>query len=209
MPIYTIFGGGGEGSAPKKHNFFCQNFPKLPKNGFFDLFFFQNIACGAEILAKTESFYCFRRARKINLADLNKGRQNFRKFFENPPLRFQNPPLVYPIIWEKQITRFLFIFNRRTCIHFLPFWLTRPKYIIFEAPPPNSIRKSWVRHFQNTQTIQNKEKVPFGSLSGKKHVRNRPCCWSDDVFQTNKRQKEMQQKDLEYLVSTCLTLNLF
>ena len=68
----------------------------MPKNGFFDLFF-QKIACGAENLSKTESFYCFGRARKINLIDLKKkkGRQNFRKFFENPPPleKILDPPL--------------------------------------------------------------------------------------------------------------------
>ena len=31
---------------------------------------FQNIVCGAEILAKTASFYCSGRHRKINLVDL-------------------------------------------------------------------------------------------------------------------------------------------
>ena len=35
--------------------FFVKFFQKVPKNGFFDLFF-QQIACGAENMAKTASF---------------------------------------------------------------------------------------------------------------------------------------------------------
>ena len=62
-------------------------FQKMPKNGFFDLFF-HKFACGAENLAKKGTFQCFRRAQKIFGRPKNKnkkGRQNFRKIFENPP----------------------------------------------------------------------------------------------------------------------------
>ena len=61
-PIYTndlyTFGANitlrGE-RAPKKRNFLIKIFQKVPKNAFFGLFFFQNFACSAEILAKTGS----------------------------------------------------------------------------------------------------------------------------------------------------------
>ena len=68
----------------------------MPKNGFFDLFFLK-IACGAENLAKTGSFYCFGRARKINLIDLKKKVVKiFENFFENPPPleKILDPPLI-------------------------------------------------------------------------------------------------------------------
>ena len=51
-PIYTNF---VRGSARQKKGFFCQHFPKVLKNCFFDLFF-QKFACGAKVFAKTESF---------------------------------------------------------------------------------------------------------------------------------------------------------
>ena len=59
-PIYTNFEGE---RAPKKRDFFCQNFQKLPENGFSDCFFPKK----------------------------KKGRQNFGKFFENPPPPRENP----------------------------------------------------------------------------------------------------------------------
>ena len=58
----------------KKRDFLVNIFQKV-----------QNFACGAEILAKTESLQCFERARKINLIDLKKCRQNFRNLFEKLP----------------------------------------------------------------------------------------------------------------------------
>ena len=78
-PIYTNFEGE---RAPKKRVFFCLNFPKSAQKVLFDLFFFQKIACGAENFAQTGSFYCFGRARKINLIDLKKKRSSkFSKIF--------------------------------------------------------------------------------------------------------------------------------
>ena len=76
-PIYTNFEGE---RAPKKRVFFVRNFQKVPKNGFFDLFF-QKIACGAENLAKTGYFYCFGRARKNNSVDLIKKLSKLSKVF--------------------------------------------------------------------------------------------------------------------------------
>ena len=77
--MHTYFEGE---RAPKKRDFFVKIFQKVPKNGFFDLFF-QKIACGAENLSKTGSFYCFGRARKINLIDLKKKKKSskFSKIF--------------------------------------------------------------------------------------------------------------------------------
>ena len=86
-PIYTNFEGE---RAPKNAFSFVKIFQKVPKNGFFGLFF-QKTACGAENLARTGSFHCLGRAWKINLIDLKKGRPNFRKFFENPPSPRENP----------------------------------------------------------------------------------------------------------------------
>ena len=64
--------------------------------------FFVNISkdCGAENLAWEESFYCFRRARKINLVDLKKSSSKLSIFFlKNPPLKkILNPPLVMILI---------------------------------------------------------------------------------------------------------------
>ena len=59
-----------EGECAQKKRLFC---------GSFDLFF-QKFACGAENSPKTPSFYCFRRARKINFVDLPK-RSNFSNIF--------------------------------------------------------------------------------------------------------------------------------
>ena len=93
-PIYTNFEGE---RAPKKCVFLVKIFQKVPKNGFFDLFF--QIACGAESLAKTGSFYCFGRARNVNLIDPKK-KKKVVKIFENflkirpPPLeKILDPPL--------------------------------------------------------------------------------------------------------------------
>ena len=66
---------------PKKRDFLVKFLQKVPKNGFFDSFFFQNFACSAENLAKTASFYCFRRAPKINLVDLKKKVDKILKIF--------------------------------------------------------------------------------------------------------------------------------
>ena len=87
-------------NAPKKRDFVVKNFQKVSKNAFFDLFF-QNLACGAASLVKMGTKQCFGRARKINLVELKKGRQNFRNFFENPPLPLEkilDPPLTHGII---------------------------------------------------------------------------------------------------------------
>ena len=72
----------------------------MPKNTFFGLFS-QKFACGAENFAKIGAKQFFGRARKINLVDLKKGRQNFRFFFENPPPleKILDPPLIFPIIF--------------------------------------------------------------------------------------------------------------
>ena len=58
----------------------------MPKNASFWHVFFLNFASGAKILTETSSFWCFERARKINLDDLKKiGKQSFQKFSESPP----------------------------------------------------------------------------------------------------------------------------
>ena len=44
-----------ESVRQKKRDFFVKIFQKVPKNGFFDLFF-QKFACSAENLTKTASF---------------------------------------------------------------------------------------------------------------------------------------------------------
>ena len=49
------------GERAPKTQFFGQSFSKNA------CFFFQNFDCSAEKLAKTESFYCFGRPRKINI----------------------------------------------------------------------------------------------------------------------------------------------
>ena len=71
----------------------------MPKNGFFDPFF-QNF--GAENLAKT-GFFLLLWESSENQSDRpkkNKGRQSFRKFFENPPPleKILDPPLVIGVI---------------------------------------------------------------------------------------------------------------
>ena len=78
-PIYTNFKGGRV--AEKTHIL-----QKVLKNAFFGPFF-QKFACGAEILAKTESLKCFGRAWKINLVDLKRRSRKFSKILdprENP-----------------------------------------------------------------------------------------------------------------------------
>ena len=82
-------------------NNFCVNifllnlfFKKCPKTVFW--LFFQKFARGAENLATIGAKQCFGRARKINLVDKKKGRQNFRIFFwkSPPPLeKILDPPL--------------------------------------------------------------------------------------------------------------------
>ena len=57
------------------NDFFCQNFSKSAQKRLFGLFFFQKFACRAENSAKIGAKQCFRRAVKINLVDLKKGRQ--------------------------------------------------------------------------------------------------------------------------------------
>ena len=70
------------GSARQKNAFFLSKFSKkCPKTAFLTCFF-KKIACGAENLAKTGSFYCFGRAQKINLFDLKK---RSTKFFASLP----------------------------------------------------------------------------------------------------------------------------
>ena len=67
-PIYTNFEGE---RAPKKRDFFCQNFSKIAQKRLFWLFF-QKSACGAENIAKVGAKQCFGKPRKINLVDLKK-----------------------------------------------------------------------------------------------------------------------------------------
>ena len=81
-PIYTKY---EEGARRKNAIFWSKFSKKCLQTPFFGLFFFQNYACAAENLVKTGTKQCSGRARKINLADLKKGRQKFRKFFENQP----------------------------------------------------------------------------------------------------------------------------
>ena len=81
-PIYTNFEGGVRAEKPQ---FLVKIFQKKTKDAFVGLFFFQNFACGAEILAKTGTKKCFGRVRKINSVDLKKSRQKTRSFIENPP----------------------------------------------------------------------------------------------------------------------------
>ena len=71
-PIYTNFEGE---RAPKKTQFFCQNFSKSAQKRLFWLFF-QKFACGAENFAKIGAKQCFGRARKINLVDLKKNHRS-------------------------------------------------------------------------------------------------------------------------------------
>ena len=59
-PIYTNFEGE---RAPKKTQFFCQNFSKIVQKRTFWLFF-QKFACGAENLAKVGAKQCFGSAQK-------------------------------------------------------------------------------------------------------------------------------------------------
>ena len=74
-PIYTFFEGE---RAPKKRDFFVSIFQKVPKNGFFDLFF--------KNFPKSASFYCSGELRKSIRSTWKKNDcRNFRKFFENPP----------------------------------------------------------------------------------------------------------------------------
>ena len=86
-PIYTNF--ERERAPKKKRNFFVKIFQKVPKNGFFWLFF-QKFASGAENFAKIGAKQCFGRARKINLVDLKKKvvkiLENFSKI-RPPPSR--------------------------------------------------------------------------------------------------------------------------
>ena len=97
-PIYTNF----EGRArAKKTQYFAQNFfKKMAENTFIGLFF-QIFGNGAKNLAKTESFYMFGRAWKINFFDLKNLKLRSTKFFvdlfrqnckfcEKPPLPREN-----------------------------------------------------------------------------------------------------------------------
>ena len=74
----------------------------MPKNAFFTDFF-KKFSCGAESFAKIGAKQCFGRAQKINLVDLKKkGRQNFGKFFENPPPPLEkilDPPLILTLFF--------------------------------------------------------------------------------------------------------------
>ena len=117
-PIYTNF----EGERAKKNAIFLSKFfKKCPKTAFFDCFF-QKFACGAENLAKIGAKQYFGRngrAQKINLVDLKKkkGRQNFGKFFENPPPPPRENPRSAPV--------YKFFFN------FLNFFMLFSKYFCY------------------------------------------------------------------------------
>ena len=87
-PVYTNFEAE---RAPKNAIFLSTLSKKCPKTAFLTCFFFQKFACSAENLVYLRS-KCFGRARKINLVGLKKGRQNFRKLFENPPSPPPPPP---------------------------------------------------------------------------------------------------------------------
>ena len=76
---------GERGARAEKPQFFGQNFPKMPKNAFFCLFFL-HVACGAEILTKTGAKQCFGKARKTNLIDLKKWSKFFKNFLKIRPL---------------------------------------------------------------------------------------------------------------------------
>ena len=80
--------------APKKTQFFCQNFPKRASKRLFSLFFFFKTSPAAQkIFDKKWSVYYFRRARKFKLFDLKK---RLAKVFEKlPPLKiFLRMPLM-------------------------------------------------------------------------------------------------------------------
>ena len=79
---------------PKKRNFLVKIFQKVPKNAFFDCFFFHKFACGAENFAKIGAKQCFGRGQKINLVDLKK-KVKIRFFLKiRPPLeKILDPPL--------------------------------------------------------------------------------------------------------------------
>ena len=84
--VYTIF----EGKArAKKTRCFGQNLPKSAENAFFGLFF-KFLPAEEKIFAKTGSFYCFGRARKINLVDLKEVQKIFENFLKIRPPR-ENP----------------------------------------------------------------------------------------------------------------------
>ena len=51
--------------------------PPPTLNAFFDCFFFQKFACGAENFAEIGAKQCFGRAQKINLFDLKKRSSKF------------------------------------------------------------------------------------------------------------------------------------
>ena len=88
-PIYTNFEGE---RAPKKTRFFVKVFQKVPKNGFFWLFF-QKFACGAVTFAKIRANQCFGRAQKIYLVNLKKKKvvKIFEFFFWKSALPRENP----------------------------------------------------------------------------------------------------------------------
>ena len=101
---------------PKKRNFSVKVIQKVPKNAFFGLFF-QNSACGAEILGIIGTKHCFGRARKIYLVDLKKRSTKFSKIFWKSPLeKILDPPLpealkIWPkktflVIWESSENQF-------------------------------------------------------------------------------------------------------
>ena len=99
--IYSIWGG----ARAKKNAIVLSTFSKkCPKTAFLTCFFFQKFACGAENMAKTGTIYCFRRARKINLVDLKKSRQNFWSFFKipNPLQKILDQPLLCLLIFNAE-----------------------------------------------------------------------------------------------------------
>ena len=95
-------------------------FQKKPINVFFGLFF-QNFACGAENLAKTGSFWCFGRARKINLVGLKKRSTKLSNFFlkirPSPLLeKILDPPLNLGILFEKGCPKEVVNIFRSSCL---------------------------------------------------------------------------------------------
>ena len=72
--------------APKKRNFFFQSkfSKKCLKTPFWPVF--QMFACGAEFFFQNRVFLVLWESSEFHFARPKKGRQNFRSFFENPPL---------------------------------------------------------------------------------------------------------------------------
>ena len=91
-PKYTNFEWGAHA---KKNAIFWSKFSKKSLKtllGFFGLFFFQSFACGAEILAKM----LWENSQNQFVRPEKKGRQKFRKIFENPHHPPAPPPPPHP-----------------------------------------------------------------------------------------------------------------